>query len=208
MPQSVPLRLLILLQEPSILTLPTAAGGWNGHAHHPASRDAVSPDRRRATLPTRFHGHHPESGRATDGKGLGQGRSDLLGVGAPRRHTDPPSLLDRSGHASDLAMSSEPKSCVADSLAPPLTALTDACHSHRSRSAIRDHVCRVPLLPSIQKLTPFSRAADFLSTAANSLGVLFAVSTKTGEPLEAVSWEEMRDPTTGEVEARKVAGPE
>ncbi|GAA5952207.1 hypothetical protein JCM8115_003535 [Rhodotorula mucilaginosa] len=48
----------------------------------------------------------------------------------------------------------------------------------------------------------------FLSTAANSLGVLFAVSTKTGEPLEAVSWEEMRDPTTGEVEARKVAGPE
>ncbi|GAA5986934.1 hypothetical protein JCM10908_000962 [Rhodotorula pacifica] len=48
----------------------------------------------------------------------------------------------------------------------------------------------------------------FLSTAANALGVLFAVSTTTGEALEAVSWEEMRDPTTGEVEARKVAGPE
>ncbi|POY70006.1 hypothetical protein BMF94_6996 [Rhodotorula taiwanensis] len=48
----------------------------------------------------------------------------------------------------------------------------------------------------------------FLSTAANSLGVLFAVSTSTGEPLEAVNWEEMRDPSTGEVEARKVAGPE
>ncbi|GAA5955850.1 hypothetical protein JCM21900_001735 [Sporobolomyces salmonicolor] len=34
----------------------------------------------------------------------------------------------------------------------------------------------------------------FLSTAANSLGVLFAVSGTTGEALEAVSWEEMRDP--------------
>ncbi|BGP24001.1 hypothetical protein JCM10295v2_002902 [Rhodotorula toruloides] len=48
----------------------------------------------------------------------------------------------------------------------------------------------------------------FLSTAANSLGVLFAVSTSTGEALEAVSWEEMRDPSTREVESRKVAGPE
>ncbi|BGP15458.1 hypothetical protein JCM10213v2_003426 [Rhodosporidiobolus nylandii] len=48
----------------------------------------------------------------------------------------------------------------------------------------------------------------FLSTAANSLGVLFAVSSTTGEALEAVSWEEMRDPSTGEVEGRKVAGPE
>ncbi|GAA6012460.1 hypothetical protein JCM8202_003335 [Rhodotorula sphaerocarpa] len=47
----------------------------------------------------------------------------------------------------------------------------------------------------------------FLSTAANSLGVLFAVSTTTGEALEAVNWEEMRDPSTGEVELRKVAGP-
>lgn len=50
--------------------------------------------------------------------------------------------------------------------------------------------------------------ADFLSTAANSLGVLFAVSSTTGEALEAVSWEEMREPSTGEVEPRKVAGPE
>ncbi|GAA5915790.1 hypothetical protein JCM6882_006095 [Rhodosporidiobolus microsporus] len=48
----------------------------------------------------------------------------------------------------------------------------------------------------------------FLSTASNSLGVLFAVSSTTGEALEAVSWEEMRDPTTGETEGRKVAGPE
>lgn len=50
--------------------------------------------------------------------------------------------------------------------------------------------------------------ADFLSTAANSLGVLFAVSSTTGEPLEAVSWEEMRDPSSDEREPRKVAGPE
>ncbi|GAA5880660.1 hypothetical protein JCM16303_004300 [Sporobolomyces ruberrimus] len=48
----------------------------------------------------------------------------------------------------------------------------------------------------------------FLSTAANSLGVLFAVSGTTGSALEAISWEEMRDPTTGETEARKVAAPE
>ncbi|GAA5987435.1 hypothetical protein JCM11641_002289 [Rhodosporidiobolus odoratus] len=48
----------------------------------------------------------------------------------------------------------------------------------------------------------------FLSTAANSLGVLFAVSSTTGEALEAVSWEEMRCPSSGEVEGRKVAGPE
>lgn len=49
---------------------------------------------------------------------------------------------------------------------------------------------------------------DFLSTASNSLGVLFAVSGTTGATLEAISWEEMRDPQTGEVEGRKVAGPE
>ncbi|KAK4057911.1 hypothetical protein OIO90_001130 [Microbotryomycetes sp. JL221] len=48
----------------------------------------------------------------------------------------------------------------------------------------------------------------FLSTAHNSLGVLFAVSSTTGTPLEAVSWEEMRDPSTGEIEGRKVAGAE
>lgn len=33
------------------------------------------------------------------------------------------------------------------------------------------------------------------------------MSTTTGEALEAVNWEEMRDPSTGEVELRKVAGP-
>ncbi|ORY91462.1 CND01650-like protein [Leucosporidium creatinivorum] len=48
----------------------------------------------------------------------------------------------------------------------------------------------------------------FLSTAQNSLGVLFAVSGTTGATLEAVSWEEMRDPSSGELEGRKVAGPE
>jgi len=53
-----------------------------------------------------------------------------------------------------------------------------------------------------------SRLADFLSTAQNSLGVLFAVSGTTGATLEAVSWEEMRDPNSGELEGRKVAGPE
>lgn len=34
------------------------------------------------------------------------------------------------------------------------------------------------------------------------------MSAKTGATLEAISWEEMRDPGTGEVEGRKVAGPE
>ncbi|KAK4701147.1 exosome complex component CSL4, partial [Phenoliferia sp. Uapishka_3] len=48
----------------------------------------------------------------------------------------------------------------------------------------------------------------FLSTASNSLGVLFAVSGTTGATLEAINWEEMRDPVTGEIEGRKVAGPE
>ncbi|GAA5927734.1 exosome non-catalytic core subunit CSL4 [Sporobolomyces koalae] len=48
----------------------------------------------------------------------------------------------------------------------------------------------------------------FLSTAANSLGVLFAISSTTGQALEAISWEEMKDPTTGETEGRKVAAPE
>ncbi|KAI5480362.1 exosome complex component CSL4 [Pseudohyphozyma bogoriensis] len=45
-------------------------------------------------------------------------------------------------------------------------------------------------------------------SSANSLGVLFAVSALTGATLEAISWEEMRDPSTGEIEGRKVAGPE
>ncbi|SCZ98242.1 BZ3500_MvSof-1268-A1-R1_Chr7-1g09069 [Microbotryum saponariae] len=48
----------------------------------------------------------------------------------------------------------------------------------------------------------------FLSTAANSLGVLFAVSHETGKTLVAVGWDEMEDPSTGVREGRKVAGPE
>lgn len=48
----------------------------------------------------------------------------------------------------------------------------------------------------------------YLSTAENRLGVLFAVSAKTGATLEPVSWEQMRDPTTGELESRKCAGPD
>ncbi|SCV71059.1 BQ2448_3821 [Microbotryum intermedium] len=48
----------------------------------------------------------------------------------------------------------------------------------------------------------------FLSTAANSLGVLFAVSNETGKTLVAVGWDEMEDPSTGVREGRKVAGPE
>jgi len=50
--------------------------------------------------------------------------------------------------------------------------------------------------------------SDFLSTASNSLGVLFAVSSTTGQALEAISWEEMKDPSNGEIEGRKVAAPE
>jgi exosome complex component CSL4 len=45
----------------------------------------------------------------------------------------------------------------------------------------------------------------YLSTARNDLGVIFA-STE-GRQLEPVSWEAMRDPETGELEPRKVAGP-
>ncbi|TNY22963.1 hypothetical protein DMC30DRAFT_390687 [Rhodotorula diobovata] len=68
----------------------------------------------------------------------------------------------------------------------------------------RPQLCMAPD-PHRPSSTP---RADFLSTAANSLGVLFAVSSTTGEPLEAVSWEEMRDPSSDEREPRKVAGPE
>lgn len=52
-----------------------------------------------------------------------------------------------------------------------------------------------------------SRSSSYLSTAENSLGVLFAVSSATGVALEAVDWQQMRDPSTGEVEPRKVAAP-
>lgn len=49
----------------------------------------------------------------------------------------------------------------------------------------------------------------YLTTAArNELGVVSARSERTGEELVPVSWREMRDPTTGEVERRKVAKPE
>lgn len=64
---------------------------------------------------------------------------------------------------------------------------------------MQDHVSKLQLFHcDLVVLTFLSRTAlpsDFLSTASNSLGVLFAVSTTTGATLEAISWEEMRDPT-------------
>lgn len=49
----------------------------------------------------------------------------------------------------------------------------------------------------------------YLTTAArNELGVISARNERTGEEMVAVSWREMKDPTTGEVERRKVAKPE
>ena len=45
----------------------------------------------------------------------------------------------------------------------------------------------------------------YLATARNDLGVVSAVAAATGEPLVAVSWQEMRCPKTGAVEKRKVA---
>lgn len=79
----------------------------------------------------------------------------------------------------------------------------------RSRWEIRGLVSLEFRAPTVEEAADFEVAgADFLSTAANSLGVLFAVSTTTGATLEAISWEEMRDPTTGELEGRKVAGSE
>ena len=45
----------------------------------------------------------------------------------------------------------------------------------------------------------------YLSTAADDLGVVFAKSEVSGEPLVAESCERMRCPSTGTVEKRKVA---
>ncbi|KAL7008511.1 hypothetical protein EMMF5_001773 [Cystobasidiomycetes sp. EMM_F5] len=47
----------------------------------------------------------------------------------------------------------------------------------------------------------------YLSTAKSDLGVVFAKHSETGSRLEAIGWNEMRDPTTGQAEPRKVAGP-
>ncbi|BEJ13162.1 hypothetical protein CspHIS471_0303360 [Cutaneotrichosporon sp. HIS471] len=47
----------------------------------------------------------------------------------------------------------------------------------------------------------------YLSTAANELGVVYAVS-EDGNPLLPISFQEMEDPGTGRTEKRKVAKPE
>ncbi|WWC88887.1 uncharacterized protein L201_003802 [Kwoniella dendrophila CBS 6074] len=47
----------------------------------------------------------------------------------------------------------------------------------------------------------------YLSTAANELGVMYAIS-ETGNPLLPVSYQEMEDELTGKREKRKVAKPE
>jgi len=47
--------------------------------------------------------------------------------------------------------------------------------------------------------------AYHLSTAANDLGCVHARCGTSGEPLEALSWLEMRSPATGASEPRKVA---
>jgi exosome complex RNA-binding protein Csl4 len=45
----------------------------------------------------------------------------------------------------------------------------------------------------------------FLSTAKNELGVVFATSSATGNPMVPVSWQQMMDPVTKAKEFRKVA---
>jgi exosome complex component CSL4 len=45
----------------------------------------------------------------------------------------------------------------------------------------------------------------YLSTARNDLGVVSALAAATGEPMVAISWQEMRCPKTSAVEKRKVA---
>ncbi|GMK58147.1 hypothetical protein CspeluHIS016_0501790 [Cutaneotrichosporon spelunceum] len=47
----------------------------------------------------------------------------------------------------------------------------------------------------------------YLSTAANELGVVYAVS-EDGNPLLPISYQEMEDPVTGRTEKRKVAKPD
>lgn len=49
-------------------------GRRNRDPNHPASGDALPPDRRRPTLSTRLYRYHPEPRRAADRKGLCQGR--------------------------------------------------------------------------------------------------------------------------------------
>ena len=45
----------------------------------------------------------------------------------------------------------------------------------------------------------------FLSTAKNTLGVVYAKSQTSGQPMTPVSWTQMRCPETGAVEDRKCA---
>ena len=45
----------------------------------------------------------------------------------------------------------------------------------------------------------------YLSTASPELGVVYARSASSGQPLAAVDWTTMRDPVTGSTETRKVA---
>ena len=45
----------------------------------------------------------------------------------------------------------------------------------------------------------------YLSTASPELGVVYARSASSGQPLVAVDWTTMRDPVTGSTETRKVA---
>jgi exosome complex component CSL4 len=45
----------------------------------------------------------------------------------------------------------------------------------------------------------------YLSTASPELGVVYARSASSGQPLVAVDWTTMRDPVTGSIETRKVA---
>jgi exosome complex component CSL4 len=47
--------------------------------------------------------------------------------------------------------------------------------------------------------------AYYLSTARNDLGVASALAATSGETMLPLSWQEMRCPTTGAVEKRKVA---
>ena len=45
----------------------------------------------------------------------------------------------------------------------------------------------------------------FLTTAKNELGVVHAKSLAAGQPMTALSWQEMQCPVTGSIERRKVA---
>ncbi|GAA98685.1 uncharacterized protein L969DRAFT_91393 [Mixia osmundae IAM 14324] len=69
------------------------------------------------------------------------------------------------------------------------------------------HSFRPGDLVRAQVVSPGDARSYYLSTARNDLGVISASAEDTGEPLVAISWEEMQDPTTGKTELRKVAGP-